>query len=353
MKTNSWLVLLALLAATPVVVTADEEQTLLDKTKRNLAAPAMAAANAEELAVVRDNLNVRGQPAFVGEIVTRLKKGEEVTILEEITLEKPKPGEPSKWAKIKMPANTPVWVSSLFIDPVDKRVLSKRLNVRAGPSENHSVVGRLEQGAVVKEISTKGDWLEIELPGNAYAFVAADLLEKKELAPKSDQIAAAVPTPLPPAPKPNMVTPTPASPPPKTEEIPVTKVAVAPAPPAPPIPRPPVENSPVSQTPEVVTSSAVSRPIMLTPMPAAPLVKRIVRREGFIGGTVSIQAPTHFELESLESGAPIDYLHTTSTNFALKELKGKKVYVTGEEYVDKRWPKTPVIEIDTLEPLDD
>src|SRR5258706_12218310 len=107
MKTNSWLVLLAL-AATPVV----------------------AAANEGELAVVRENtLNVRGQPSFAGEIVTRLKRGEEVTILEEITLEKAKPGEPSKWAKIKMPANTPVWVSSLFIDPVDKKVLIKRLTV--------------------------------------------------------------------------------------------------------------------------------------------------------------------------------------------------------------------------------
>jgi hypothetical protein len=28
-------------------------------------------------------------------------------------------------------------------------------------------------------------------------------------------------------------------------------------------------------------------------------------------------------------------------------------YVTGEEYVDKRWLKTPVLEIDTLEPIDD
>jgi hypothetical protein len=78
-----------------------------------------------------------------------------------------------------MPANTPVWVSSLFVDPIDKRVLTKRLNVRAGPSENYSVVGLLEQGAVIKEISTKGDWLEIELPSNAYAFVAADRLTKR------------------------------------------------------------------------------------------------------------------------------------------------------------------------------
>jgi uncharacterized protein YgiM (DUF1202 family) len=358
MKTNSWLVLLALLAAAPVVAT----------------------ANAEELAVVRENnLNVRGQPSFAGEIITRLKKGEEVTILEEITLEKSKPGEPSKWAKIKMPANTPVWVSSLFVDPVDKKVLIKRLNVRAGPSENYSVVGRLEQGAVIKEISTKGDWLEIELPGNAYAFVAADRLEKKESAPKPHQIAAASPTPTaqPPAPTPKSITPTPTPPPVSREEIPVTKVAVAPAAaepanatlvdakvepsnakvaaadPALPVATPPAENPTVSQTPEVVTTSAVRRPIILTPMATVPPAKRIVHREGFIGGTVSIQAPTHFELESVESGAPINYLHTTSTNISLKQLKGKKVYVSGEEYVDKRWPRTPVLEIVTLEPLDD
>jgi len=332
MKTNSWLVLLALLAAAPVVTTAD----------------------ADELALVRENnLNVRGQPSFAGEIITRLKKGEEVTILEEFTIEKPKPGEPSKWAKIIMPANTPVWVSSLFIDPVDKKVRIKRLNVRAGPGENYSVVGRLEQGAVVKEISTKGDWLEIELPSSAVAFVAADRLEKKETVPKPDQIAAAPPTAQPPLPVPNAVTPAPAPPPAKREEIPVTKVAVAPTAPAPAITTPPAENPPVSQTPEIVTTSSVRRPIVLTPTPIMPPAKRIVHREGFIGGTVSIQAPTHFELKSIESGALINYLHTTSTNISLKQLKGKKVYVTGEEYVDKRWRNTPVLEIETLEPLND
>src|SRR5690242_682802 len=100
MKTNSWLVLLALLAAAPVVAAhaaVDIDLALLDTTKGNLAAPVGATVNAEELAVVRENLNVRGQPSFAGEIITRLKKGEEVTILEEITLEKPKPGQPSKW----------------------------------------------------------------------------------------------------------------------------------------------------------------------------------------------------------------------------------------------------------------
>src|SRR5437870_555106 len=105
-----------------------------------------------EIGAAKENyVNVRGQPSFVGEIVTRLKKGEEVAILEEIMVEKPKPGEPGKWFKIAMPANTPVWVYSPLVDPTSKTVAPRRLNLRAGPGENYSVVGRLDQGAAVKE----------------------------------------------------------------------------------------------------------------------------------------------------------------------------------------------------------
>src|SRR5438552_9283735 len=135
------------------------------------------SAVAAEIGAAKENyVNVRGQPSFVGEIITRLKKGEEVAILEEITVEKPKPGEPGKWFRIAMPANTPVWVYSPLVDPTSKTVTPKRLNLRAGPGENYSVVGRLDQNAVVKEISKKGDWMEIEMPPNTYAFVAAELL---------------------------------------------------------------------------------------------------------------------------------------------------------------------------------
>src|ERR1700675_1032240 len=96
MKTNYWFALLAILTV----------------------APAVPPVSAAETAVTKDNnVNVRGQPSFVGEIITRLKKGEEVTVLEDITVEKPKPGEPGQWTKIGMPANTPVWVFSPFIEP--------------------------------------------------------------------------------------------------------------------------------------------------------------------------------------------------------------------------------------------
>jgi uncharacterized protein YgiM (DUF1202 family) len=76
--------------------------------------------SAEQTAVVTEQkINVRGQPSLIGEVVTQLQKGDTVTVLEDVSLEKPKPGEPTNWAKIKLPANTPVWVfSSLIKDGV-------------------------------------------------------------------------------------------------------------------------------------------------------------------------------------------------------------------------------------------
>jgi len=74
-----------------------------------------------------------------------------------------------------------------------------------------------------------------------------------------------------------------------------------------------------------------------------------VIREGTIARTVSVQAPTHYELQSVENGKAINYLYATADNLSLKGLVGKKVFATGQEVVDKRWPSTPVLEIETIE----
>src|SRR5437764_1111794 len=51
--------------------------------------------------VVASNVNVRGQAKLKSEVVTRLSKGDKVTVLEEIT-RKTGPDEPSAWAKITL-----------------------------------------------------------------------------------------------------------------------------------------------------------------------------------------------------------------------------------------------------------
>src|ERR1043165_4279249 len=69
------------------------------------AAPAPEAEKAPAAApipaiVKQNNVNVRGQADINSEVVIRLKKGDQVSILEEITLKKTKVDEPDKWARI-------------------------------------------------------------------------------------------------------------------------------------------------------------------------------------------------------------------------------------------------------------
>lgn len=338
--------------------------------------------------VTEDRVNVRGQPSLVGEVITQLQKGETVTVLEEISLEKPKPGDPARWAKIRMPANTPVWVFASFIDSNTKTVSARRLNLRAGPGENYSVVGRLERGDPVKPIRTVDEWMEIETPEKAYAFVAADLLGKTagtaapvaasaikpdESAVKPD-VAQSSPAPAAPSSSEPASDPTAPAKSAETKETPPLASTETPAQPAPaaPIQQPPAtaaETTPASPTvvpvppalevvpqPAAPSESAAPKPADPIPAPgpssaspSEPAPKRVVAREGIVRGTKSIQAPTHFELVSPDSRKVINYLYTEDGTLNLKDLKGKKILVRGEEGIDPRWPNIPLIIIESLE----
>jgi uncharacterized protein YgiM (DUF1202 family) len=289
-------------------------------TGKPAAAPAVLTPGP---AVVNEkNVNVRGQAAINSEVVTRLKQGDKVTVLEEITIKKPKADEPARWAKIALPAGSAVWVHSAFVDADTKTVKSKKLRLRSGPGENYSTLGIIEKGTALKEIEAKGDWIKIEAPPQAAAFVAAHLLAPETATPPV--VAAAEP------PKP---------PPPVTETTPVTP---APAPVTPVEPAP----APAPTPPPVVTPAPAPPP---APEPEPVLVKRVVTREGVVRRSVSIQAPTYFVLESLDNQKAIDYLFSPTTNIVLKEFKGKRVVVTGEEGLDERWPNTPVLTVETLQ----
>ena len=272
----------------------------------------------------QNNINVRGQASISSEVITHLQKGQPVTVLEEITLRKPKTDEPAKWYRIALPTNAPVWVHAEFIEVTNKMVVPNRLNLRGGPGENYSVLGRLAKGAVVKEIEVRGNWIRIEPPTNSYAFVAAHLLAKLPPPPKTE------PTLTPP---------------------PETTVAAAPA------PKPAVDQpAPVPPTPSpaAIPAPAATRPLITEPPPPAiiePVTKRIVTREGWVRRTVSPQAPTYFELEARDTKRIVNYLYATSPDVDLKKLKGRLIVVTGEESLDERWPSTPVITVETIEVL--
>jgi uncharacterized protein YgiM (DUF1202 family) len=256
--------------------------------------PGPAEVNAGELVV-------RGQAGLKGEMVTHLHKGDTVAVLEQINLSHHAADEPSQWAKIAYPTNANVWIDAKYVD-ANGTISSKKLNLRAGPGENYSVVGVLEHGASVSQIETKGNWMKIEPPANAFAFVAAKYL------------AEMAPPPAPPAP------------PAETPEAPPTPTQVT---------QPP----PIVMTPP---------PPPAPPQPETPTV-RIVSHEGVVGGCGSLVAPTDYKLYDLATKQDIDFLYPTSPNMDLKSLVDARVIVTGEEGIDQRWPNTPVLAIQNIQ----
>ncbi len=304
--------------------------------------PKPDAVTTPENAVARQaNVNLRGQATLNSEAISKLKKGEPVTVLELIELKKPRQDEPTYWYKIALPATVPVWVHSSYVDTATGMVKGSRLNLRGGPGENYSIVGRLGKGATVKVIETRGQWLKIEPPASSYGFVASHLLERGAaavaVAPKTNEVAV---------PKTNevaVVTPaTPVVPPPITETTPTNATSVPVAP-------------PVTDTNVVaaVTNAVAVPPSAPETLPSIPIetVKKVVSREGVVKGSISIQAPSYYELRSLETGRAIAYLHSSSTNLNIKDFKGLRIIATGEEVLDERWQHTPVLVVDTIQTL--
>ncbi|HEX7861370.1 MAG TPA: SH3 domain-containing protein [Verrucomicrobiae bacterium] len=391
----------------------------------------------EETAIVAEGkINVRGKPSLIGEVVTQLERGEKVTILERIATTPAKEGEPTNWAKIKLPPNTPVWVFAPFVK--DGAVSVSRLNVRGGRGEAYSVLGRLNRGEEVKVIRQVEEWMEVEPPTNAYAFVDATLLQ-----PEGAQTTATIQQPQvqpqrqPEQPSVAVQTPPTSTPPtapgitqPETPAVAVTapqtsvpiqlpgsnqpetpkaapaapttnntqNVATTPTQPEQPSnptteppATPPEVSSPsaavatVTQSPPAIevpnsvtapldvssaTAPSTNQPSVAatapttSPLPtelpkvappverkSEPAPKRIVRREGIVRATTSIQAPTWYELVNPETKKRVNYLFSDGMEINLKDYRGQKVVVSGEEGLDPRWPNTPILDMETLDVL--
>jgi uncharacterized protein YgiM (DUF1202 family) len=276
--------------------------------------------------VAVSNLIVRGEAGFKGDFITHVTKGETVVVLDQITLDKHKPDEPAQWAKIVLPADAHVWVNATFIDATNKTVLPKKLNVRAGPSEYYNVLGIIERGTPVTEIKTKGDWMQIEAPSNAFAFVAAMYLKQEASG--------------------NMATNMPPSA--ETEPTPTTVEEAPPIVTEPTNPPPAPEPEPEATNPPPVVAPVEPEPALVeTNLPPPP--PRIVTHEGVVRHVKSIIEPTDYEIYDPKTGDQIDYLYTTSTNLDISRYNGLRIIVTGEGGLTDRWKNTPVLTIQHIQ----
>ncbi|HOX03906.1 MAG TPA: SH3 domain-containing protein [Candidatus Paceibacterota bacterium] len=333
-------------------------------------AAAVAVRSADPGVIKTGVANVRALPSLSSEVITQLKEGDAVWILDTVSIDKPKPGEPSDWTRIRMPEKITAWVFADYVNPGPNTVKASRLNVRAGPGENYSVVARLEKGATVRVIRQVDDWIEIASPESASAFVASSLVSRTPAAaaaasarPSSPPAPAveparpiarsAAPTPSP-APVP-VPPPTPASAPAPVVTPAPTPAAAPPAaavsPAAPPAPLPAVASAPAPESRPPAIPPDPAPAVTVAPAADSVPVKRVVIREGIVQPTFSLPAPSAFELVSIETGRKINYLYNPSTNWNLRSYIQRKVRITGEEAMDERWQYTPVLRVDKIQLL--
>jgi uncharacterized protein YgiM (DUF1202 family) len=277
------------------------------KTIPLVAGPAVVAAN---------RVNVRGQAGLKGEIIGRMTNGEPVTVVEEIHLKNSKEDEPSAWAKIALPDKLHPWVKASYIDTSSETVKPKTLNMRGGPGENYSVIGTLKRGTMVKEVTTKDGWMQIET-ANAFAFMAAQYLTQDPVA-----LAAAA----------GLSNPT------NTETIAENDMATEAGTNAPDM--------------TAMTSNGTNDQASATNTIVEPPAPRIVEREGYVRGATSIQAPTAYELISPDTHRIVDYLYSKDNEVDLSRYKGMHIIVTGIEGMDERWKSTPVITVQRIQVIE-
>ena len=412
MKSNFWLLGgLAGLAAASVWAQDAARDTNPPTFSRLVTGPVAKdiLLNPPAVATVKtDSLIVRSQPAWDGEQISHVVKGQAVTVLEQITLARPKANEPTNWARITLPTNAAVWVFADYVDTNTMTISRARVNVRSGNSDAHDIVARLEKGAPVKVVRRNADWIQIEPPANAYGFVGADFLTiQAAAAPPPAAIAAAEPaaaapvaaaptTPEPVAPPATNATPETASAPPAAaapvasapatpeavvppatntaaEPAAATPAAAAPVASAPATPEavaPPATNATPEATNTTVAAAALPPIVAPEPFPTAPPPApakstppaaappesagidpkpRIVTREGTVRKALNIQAPADYELHDINSGKLIEYLQPDAKEKNFQRFTGIRVSVTGPEWLDRRWPKTPILQIQTLD----
>ena len=359
--------------------------------------------------VTADRVNVRARASLIGERVTQLRKEDTVTVLATVKIDPPKEGEPAEWLKIAMPAGGQTWVHMAFVK--EGKVTANKLNVRAGGSERFSIVAHLAKDDEVKEKRTSGDWIEIEHPDGAHAYVAASFIEIGEVAEtveekntettentESTEVAETTESTETTEEKPDATTEVTETTEEKTANTETTEEPATAAETTettetteskettesteskeepttndmPDVPEPEVvvveegtdTNNPPAGNPEDAEEIKPD-PAPVTSKKELPVPPpRIVTREGKIKRRFfrSPRAPSRYELVD-EKGRTLNYLFSSDETplkvaddeeepitfeRLMNMLRNRKVILTGVEAVDPRWPSLPLLDVRTL-----
>ena len=158
-------------AASAIILTATAGSLCKDITIAN-------AGNIDKTGVVNTSaLNVRKGPSTKNGIVTKIYKGDKVTITD----------SSNGWYKVKLSNGKTGWVSDDYIKVSSSSssstssktgtVTATSLNVRSGAGTKYSKVGSLSKGSKVTITETKNNWHKIKMSNGKTGWASADYIK--------------------------------------------------------------------------------------------------------------------------------------------------------------------------------
>lgn len=124
------------------------------------------AAEPGTATVTGDRVSLRAAPSLSGVLLSRVMSGDTLKVKDNA-----RPG----WVGVQPPADVNLWVHSDYVD--GKTVTADELNVRSGPSLNHSVVGVVTNGDVLNVRGKLAAWVRIAPVDSTTAWISRDFVD--------------------------------------------------------------------------------------------------------------------------------------------------------------------------------
>lgn len=265
-----------------------------------LSSPATAVEKVYE--VTGNRVNLRAAPSLESEIVGVASRGDRVIVRRIV----------GDWADVRPPQQVSFWVHSAFVQ--DDTVTAAQLNVRAGPDIRSASLGKIDRGKKVNVRTREDDWLEIAAPAGIAIWINRPFIAEPSAVHKE----------------------------PPAKPVEASRGDSGRAAPMRATDASRKITNPVKKQPEPAVASTVQsgrslkRPASTpasaseakTPRGRAAQYEGIVQKAAWV-----LHRPSEYTLVSRQAGRAMTICYLTYDTPALESLVGRKVLVTGREYL--------------------
>jgi SH3-like domain-containing protein len=116
---------------------------------------AVAGIAADYVSVVNDDVNLRSGPDTKYSILYELPSGYPLKVLD----------KKGQWLKVSDFENDQGWIFAPLVSNAKYCIVTvSEGNVRSGPGINYDKIGSVVREVILREVKTKGDWIQVEHP---------------------------------------------------------------------------------------------------------------------------------------------------------------------------------------------